>query len=154
MKFNSEGRFCSSCQVNVIDYTNKSKEELSKVLKETKPLCGRFTIEQIDSTLIAPIEFPKKIKIMTLIISFAFSIVSKNSFGRINEVRTEQTIHSLDSIVNVIPCDTNALKSTNESVSFKKKPLIKTRRKRIYLTSRFPFIKTVYFRKTIVGRFL
>ena len=45
---NEYGRFCSSCQLNVIDFTNNTPEEISNYLKENngKQICGH--IKRID----------------------------------------------------------------------------------------------------------
>jgi TonB family protein len=48
---NEKGRFCNSCQKNVIDFTNKSNEEIGQYLKEhiQNGVCGRMRVSQFQS---------------------------------------------------------------------------------------------------------
>ena len=41
-------KFCASCQKEVIDFTNKSDQEIARIIEKTPHLCGRFTKEQLD----------------------------------------------------------------------------------------------------------
>ncbi len=49
-----KGRFCSSCSKTVIDFTQKSKEEIQDYLIENKkqPVCGHFYKNQLDAITI------------------------------------------------------------------------------------------------------
>jgi hypothetical protein len=53
-----KGRFCDSCQKQVVDFSNMSDFEVAQFFKKpsTGSLCGRFMTEQLDRT----IEIPKK----------------------------------------------------------------------------------------------
>ena len=44
MKLNEKGRFCTSCQTIVIDFTTKTPEEISSILSATsnQHTCGHF----------------------------------------------------------------------------------------------------------------
>ncbi len=44
------GAFCGSCQINVIDFTNKTNEEIKFLLLKNsgKHMCGRFTENQLE----------------------------------------------------------------------------------------------------------
>ncbi|MFK8045518.1 MAG: T9SS type A sorting domain-containing protein [Crocinitomicaceae bacterium] len=46
-----EGGFCSSCEKIVIDFTNKTNQEISEILKEKsgENLCGRIGVIQLES---------------------------------------------------------------------------------------------------------
>lgn len=48
---NEKGRFCNSCQKNVIDFTNKSNEEITQYLQEhiQNGVCGRMHVSQFQS---------------------------------------------------------------------------------------------------------
>ena len=45
-----KGAFCGSCQIDVVDFSNKSPEEVKNILKKNagKHLCGRFRKSQLD----------------------------------------------------------------------------------------------------------
>lgn len=47
-----KGRFCSSCQKTVLDYTNLSDNEIIKLVSKNDNLCGRFNVTQLDRDLI------------------------------------------------------------------------------------------------------
>ena len=51
---NMLGKFCGSCQENVVDFTNKSAVEIQKYLMENreKKVCGRFETSQLSSITI------------------------------------------------------------------------------------------------------
>ena len=43
-----KGKFCASCQKEVIDFTKLSASEIARKTKNTKQLCGRFTFTQLE----------------------------------------------------------------------------------------------------------
>lgn len=47
-----KGRFCTSCQKTVIDFTRSSDREIAKALRSDKHLCGRFMPLQLDRDLV------------------------------------------------------------------------------------------------------
>lgn len=51
MTTKEKGRFCQSCSKTVVDFSNKSKEEIQQYLQEHfgQQVCGRFRSEQLDS---------------------------------------------------------------------------------------------------------
>ena len=51
-----KGKFCSVCTKEVIDFTQKSDEELFKFVKNNKNACGRFKTTQLDR----PIKLERK----------------------------------------------------------------------------------------------
>lgn len=42
-----KGRFCASCQKEVIDFTQLSSSDITRKIKSRKNLCGRFTKDQL-----------------------------------------------------------------------------------------------------------
>ena len=71
---NSEGRFCGTCQTSVIDFTDKSPNEISDFFKNNKreKLCGIFNSEVVKTESIIDnfiyYLFSKKIKFLALFI--------------------------------------------------------------------------------------
>lgn len=49
-----KGRFCTTCQKNVIDFTNLSDRQIENILHNNKNICGRFNSSQLDRELIVP----------------------------------------------------------------------------------------------------
>lgn len=43
-----KGMFCANCKKEVLDFTHKSKHDLSKLLDAEKKICGRFRPEQLN----------------------------------------------------------------------------------------------------------
>lgn len=43
-----KGKFCNSCAKEVVDFTNKTDEDLVKILSKNKNLCGRIKHSQLD----------------------------------------------------------------------------------------------------------
>ncbi|MGX7666383.1 carboxypeptidase-like regulatory domain-containing protein [Flavobacterium pedocola] len=77
-----KGRFCTSCQKNVIDFTLASDTEIIKALKTDKHLCGRFQKTQLDRDL-----FERKEK-SSIWIAASTAVLSFLSIG--NNVATAQ----------------------------------------------------------------
>ena len=47
-----KGRFCSSCQKTVLDFTNLSDNEIIKLVSKDDTLCGRINVSQLNRNLI------------------------------------------------------------------------------------------------------
>jgi len=47
-----KGRFCSSCQKTVLDFTHLSDNEIIKLVSKNENLCGRISISQLNRDLI------------------------------------------------------------------------------------------------------
>lgn len=60
MKSHPTGKFCDSCQKNVVDFTNKTEQEITEYIKahEGEQMCGRFYNNQIETIRI---EFDRNI---------------------------------------------------------------------------------------------
>jgi hypothetical protein len=55
MRPDHQGRFCSSCEKTVVDFTGMSDQEvISWIAKQKGNICGRFQGEQLNRDLVAP----------------------------------------------------------------------------------------------------
>ena len=52
MTLAEKGKFCASCQKNVIDFTSSSDREIVKYYNQNSKICGRFTTEQLNRNLV------------------------------------------------------------------------------------------------------
>lgn len=49
MHSNIDGKFCGSCQKNVIDFTSKTSREIAQIINDKQGnICGRFTSNQLN----------------------------------------------------------------------------------------------------------
>lgn len=79
---NEKGAFCSKCCKTVIDFSEKSAEEITAILtsKRNKKVCGRFKTEQLSNST-AKLEIPFHLLPKNLTLSKAFAIALFVVFG-------------------------------------------------------------------------
>ena len=122
----SVGRFCHSCQKNVIDFSKKTDTQIEKYVRahQNEEICGRFYKSQVDTIRI---EFDQHILhsdikswqkfLVILMICFgndvlgidfclAQSNVQDSSFVQIHD--TIETTMVLDSLISAVAEDTNS----------------------------------------------
>lgn len=84
------GKFCSSCQKTVIDFTNISDREIINIFNKSNNLCGRFNENQLNRTIVAPKEKSSLwIAASAAVVSF-FTIGNHESIAQ-GEPKTVQT---------------------------------------------------------------
>ncbi|AXG74808.1 hypothetical protein DVK85_11435 [Flavobacterium arcticum] len=82
-----KGRFCTSCQKQVHDFTNVSDKEIKSILNNDKSACGRFRHDQLDRDLV----IPKEKKSLWLWLAASAAIVSFIGVGTHEIVAQEPT---------------------------------------------------------------
>ncbi|WP_160113228.1 carboxypeptidase-like regulatory domain-containing protein [Flavobacterium hibernum] len=85
-----KGKFCSSCQKNVIDFTKSSDREIILAFKKEEKLCGRFRISQLDREMIIPKE-KKSIWIVAAASLIAFLGLGNQTAKAQGKIKIEQT---------------------------------------------------------------
>lgn len=85
-----KGRFCSSCQKYVIDFTKSSDREISKIFNNNKNICGRFLDSQLDRNLIILRE-KKSAWLITISTVISFLNFGNQELAAQESVKTEQT---------------------------------------------------------------
>lgn len=90
MSQTEKGKFCSSCQKNVIDFTKASNKEIILAYNENENLCGRFRISQLGRNIIIPKE-KKSIWMITAASIIALLGLGNQTAKAQGNVRTEQT---------------------------------------------------------------
>jgi len=159
MTVSENGRFCQSCKKEVLDFTESSPDVIWKAKQESKELCGRFSVEQIDPYFLAEIRIPRNIKNLAFWTSFFLIVSARQSFAQSSQkVATEQYAVSSDTSIFQektveIPSDTNSSDSeipqkTEEKQKWSWRKY--TRHHIIYATKKFPFIKIR--RRYIMGK--
>ncbi len=80
-----KGRFCSSCDKTVVDFTEKTLEDIQYYLVENKNqrVCGHFYKKQLDSIVIEipPITFQKRLSFQKLFILALFFTMGTTLFS-------------------------------------------------------------------------
>jgi hypothetical protein len=90
MTSTDKGRFCSSCQKNVIDFTKSSDREILLSFNETQKLCGRFKISQLDRNIIIPKE-KKSVWLIVAASMITFLGLGNQTAKAQGKVKIEQT---------------------------------------------------------------
>lgn len=143
----ANGRFCTVCNHEVYDFTEKSINEINRIRSQHR--CGRFNIPP-DPTIIAPVCAPKQLRIFAIFSSILLSLSFKSLNAQPpNKHQTEQTdrknneLSSTDTIY--VNCDSTYINETDSlSHNDKPKPFLTTKRKEYYWTKKFPFITKNY----------
>ncbi len=85
-----KGRFCSSCQKNVIDFTKSSDREIILAYKKEDTLCGRFRISQLERKM-AIVKEKKTIWMIAAASLIAFLGLGNQTARAQGKIKIEQT---------------------------------------------------------------
>jgi hypothetical protein len=134
-----KGRFCQSCSKTVVDFTQKSKEEIQQYLSDHfgKRVCGHFRREQLDTiTLEIPTAtFHQSLSYQKLFLLALLFVMGTTLFSCQNSNGTKQKIENVI-LIDSIPPITKEIdslptkectqeKDTIEYMTLGKVPLIK-----------------------------
>ena len=141
----ANGRYCNICKKEVIDYTDKNINTIQRNGNETEnSLCGRFRLNQVDTSLIKPIEVPRQIKYFAFISSLLLTISTKTSFSQIKDTIKIEQFEPHPDKTNRAPYSD---KLDNDDILEKefesKTPFLVNNRKKYYWVRKFPFVKGV-----------
>lgn len=143
MPFIENGKYCEVCEQCVYDFTKKSLSEINET-RLNGPICGKFTVEQLDNDIITEIKPPKVLKVLTLFSFFLFASKSGKAQS-IDTTRTELAQGLKQTSNNIIAKnDCKELLIGSDSINGKYEGKIYNEGKntlRIFLIKKFPFIK-------------
>lgn len=132
MTKNEQGKFCNLCAKTVIDFTQKSIEEIKSILSVNAgtKLCGRFKNEQlspqktyiIDVNLLPiNLSFKKAVRLAILVVLFStlFSCSNHNNEKILGEIYTDTSIISntnFDTLNKPIQPENNNIENNKQNV--------------------------------------
>lgn len=85
-----KGRFCSSCQKKVHDFTNATDTQIIAAIDRNDNLCGRFLKSQLDRTIEKPNQKRKKWLALATLTGF-LSLGTQEAFSQGEPVKIVQT---------------------------------------------------------------
>lgn len=108
-----KGRFCSSCQKNVMDFTKSSDREIIKEFNTSTDICGRFLVSQTNREL--SISKEKK-SIWLATVSTIISLLSSGNQELLAQgsAKKEQTENKINT-VNILKENENENENDNEN---------------------------------------
>lgn len=153
------GRFCDVCKKEVHDLTGKSTREIKQLKAADSEMCGMFTIDQVETGL-APVDFKFVRKVRYYAAALATFLGLETGYA--NERSAQRyaiEIVAKDNITTHAPKPgdhpTGRDSRKKKRLSFKKHPKpdepVKKKKKKVYLSKRFPFIHLR--RPRIAGKF-
>lgn len=85
-----KGRFCSSCQKKVYDFTNATDTQIIATIDDNDNLCGRFLKSQLNRTIEKPNQKRKKWLALATLTGF-LSLATQEAFSQGEPVKIVQT---------------------------------------------------------------
>lgn len=106
MKTIPEGKFCSSCEKKVIDFTLLNDRQILEIVRNNKHVCGRFTDEQLNREL--QVTAPQSNAfIPALIVSTALATGVSTTAYAAREIERTVIVQDTTKPVVKIPADTS-----------------------------------------------
>ncbi|MBF4471317.1 MULTISPECIES: carboxypeptidase-like regulatory domain-containing protein [Flavobacterium] len=90
MTSSQKGKFCASCQKDVIDFTTASDREILNYYNQNSKICGRFTSSQLNHTIFIPKE-KSSIWMLATASIIAFLGLGSQTAKAQESIKTEQT---------------------------------------------------------------
>lgn len=106
MKTIPEGKFCSSCEKNVIDFTLLNDRQILEIVRNNKHVCGRFTDEQLNRELLVTAPQSNAF-IPALIVSTALATGVSTTAYAAREIERTVIVQDTTKPVVTIPADTS-----------------------------------------------
>jgi len=101
-----KGRFCSSCAKTVVDFTQKSNEEIQEFFQKNKneKVCGHFYRKQLDSVVIQIPEavFSQKLSYQKMFLLLLLIVMGTTLFSCKTDTNTNQKIDKVEVIDSII----------------------------------------------------
>ena len=130
-----KGKFCSSCAKTVVDFTDKSTEEIQDYLVENKNVCGHFYKKQLDAITIEipQVSFQQQLSFQKLFILALFFVMGTTLFSCQYSDGKKQKIENIIVVDTLKKVENNLLKLTLDTLSVNKDTLLLQREKNISL---------------------
>ncbi|TRW23826.1 hypothetical protein FMM05_11730 [Flavobacterium zepuense] len=97
-----KGRFCASCQKNVVDFTKASDRQIAVAIRESDTLCGRFSLSQLERDLVIPKE-KNKLWVAASAAVVTLLTVGNHTLSAQTVAVTEQTDNKTDDLKLSLP---------------------------------------------------
>lgn len=91
MQAHEKGKFCQSCQKNVVDFTKNTDREIYQYLQKHPKTCGKFKVTQLERKLNKQIDFQRYFplgSVATLTLILTLPLMSCNSKPSVVEPQT------------------------------------------------------------------
>lgn len=156
------GRFCSMCSRTVIDMTRKTPHEIMRIAKESDAVCGSFLPEQLEPDLV-PVEFSilTRLRYYVAVVAAFFGVEIAQLGAKQTHKETTVLVPAESDFASHVKDDPTGrdsrkkrrgklVKKSNKSSSPDPVAVKSKRKKKFYLSKRFPFIKVR--RRRVLGR--
>lgn len=171
MSCTDQGKFCTACQKEVIDFTQKSYLEIQRIREDQPEMCGIFLTEQLDPSL-HPIQLPKVRSwafLSSILVSLNFGSISAQTQLDSNSEQISLRENSFEPVDEELPNSASTQASLPKNIDLvastemdredrkRKRRYKKYQRKKLrtwYWSWRFPFVRKKPIRSYGIPRWL